>query len=147
MLLIPYSCFKDLAPATDIKGLTCTRLHEAKQSCKFRKTGREMDLAYNAEHEDFRAQTACFPTKAIVRAFQSLMQEAAPAPEMLAWQNLLIDNGYAARTIPREYGGYGAKPDILKSRIIAEEFTRAKAPTGIAGQGISMLGANSSGSR
>jgi alkylation response protein AidB-like acyl-CoA dehydrogenase len=56
-----------------------------------------------------------------------------------AWQALLIDHGYAARTIPREYGGYGAQPDILKSRIIAEEFIRAGAPRGMAGQGISML--------
>ena len=46
-----------------------------------------------------------------------------PGPETLAWQKLLIENGYAARTIPREYGGYGAEPDVLKSRIIAEEFT------------------------
>ncbi len=27
----------------------------------------------------------------------------------------------------------------MKSRIISEEFTRAKAPVGLAGQGISML--------
>ena len=56
-----------------------------------------------------------------------------------AWQGLLIANGYAARTIPREYGGYGAPPDILKSRIIAEEFIAAGAPRGIANQGVSML--------
>ncbi|MGH7022479.1 MAG: acyl-CoA dehydrogenase family protein, partial [Caulobacteraceae bacterium] len=47
--------------------------------------------------------------------------------------------GYAGRTIPREYGGFGARPDILKSRIIAEEFAAARAPTGLSGQGISML--------
>src|ERR1051326_2145571 len=40
---------------------------------------------------------------------------------------------------PRDYGGTGAEPDVLKSRIIAEEFTRAGAPGGLAGQGISML--------
>ena len=40
---------------------------------------------------------------------------------------------------PRQYGGYGAEPDILKSRIIAEEFIAAGAPRGMAGQGISML--------
>ena len=40
---------------------------------------------------------------------------------------------------PRQYGGYGAEPDILKTRIIAEEFADAGAPRGVAGQGISML--------
>ncbi len=97
-----------------------------------------MDLAYSAEYEDFREQTRAFLQ--LHRAdFPKPYSGGRPAPEMLAWQKLLIENGYAARTIPREYGGYGAEPDILKSRIIAEEFTRAKAPTGIVGQGISML--------
>jgi alkylation response protein AidB-like acyl-CoA dehydrogenase len=57
----------------------------------------------------------------------------------LAWQKFLIENGLAARTIPAEYGGYGAAPDILKSRIIAEEFSKSGLPRGIANQGVSML--------
>ena len=57
----------------------------------------------------------------------------------MRWQSLLIQHGYAARTIPRAYGGFGGTPDILESRIIAEEFTRARAPGGMANQGISML--------
>lgn len=56
-----------------------------------------------------------------------------------AWQRLLIEHGYAARTIPKTYGGYGAEPDILKSRVISEAFIAANAPRGMAGQGISML--------
>ena len=62
-----------------------------------------------------------------------------PREAALAWQRLLIEHGYAARTVPKVYGGYGAAPDILKSRIISEEFTRAGAPRGFANQGISML--------
>jgi alkylation response protein AidB-like acyl-CoA dehydrogenase len=57
----------------------------------------------------------------------------------LDWQRLLIEHGYAARTIPKEYGGYGGAPDILKSRIIAEEFATARVSQGLGGQGISML--------
>jgi alkylation response protein AidB-like acyl-CoA dehydrogenase len=57
----------------------------------------------------------------------------------LNWQKCLIEHGYAARTIPKEYGGYGASPDPLKARIIAEEFARARVPGGISGQGINML--------
>ena len=62
-----------------------------------------------------------------------------PREAALAWQRRLIASGYAARTIPKAYGGFGAAPDILQSRIIAEEFTRAGAPRGFASQGISML--------
>lgn len=97
-----------------------------------------MDLAYSAEYEDFRRETRAFLENHRGQ-FPKPYGGGRPAIDMLAWQKLLIENGYAARTIPRVYGGYGAAPDILKSRIIAEEFTRAKAPTGIAGQGISML--------
>ncbi len=57
----------------------------------------------------------------------------------MAWQKLLIEHGYAARTIPKEYGGFGAAPDILKSRIIGEAFTGAGIPPGLQNQGISML--------
>ncbi len=64
---------------------------------------------------------------------------AGQARDVFAWQRLLIEHGYAARTIPKAFGGYGAEPDILKSRIIAEEFIAAGAPRGMAGQGISML--------
>ncbi len=60
-------------------------------------------------------------------------------PKRLAWQKCLIENGLAARTIPKEYGGYGAEPDLLKSRIIAEAFARTGMPPPLAGQGISML--------
>lgn len=97
-----------------------------------------MDLSLSQEHEEFRKE---------VRAFLDRHGHEAPGPEdhglkhprRLAWQKTLIENGYAARTIPREYGGYGGEPDILKSRIIAEEFARAGVSTGLSGQGISML--------
>ena len=36
-------------------------------------------------------------------------------------------------------GGYGGDPDIIKSRIIATEFSKAKVPSGMGGQGIDML--------
>ena len=97
-----------------------------------------MDLAYGPEYEAFRDDVRNF----LERSKDKWPHDRGmgkPGPATLAWQKLLIENGYAARTIPREYGGYGAEPDVLKSRIIAEEFTRAGAPGGMGGQGISML--------
>jgi alkylation response protein AidB-like acyl-CoA dehydrogenase len=92
-----------------------------------------MDLSETAEMAAFRGEVRGF------LAGHAGDFEGGAAKDVKAWQKLLIANGYAARTIPREYGGYGAEPDILKSRIIAEEFIAAGAPRGMAGQGISML--------
>jgi alkylation response protein AidB-like acyl-CoA dehydrogenase len=55
------------------------------------------------------------------------------------WQKILIENGYFARSVPKEYGGYGGDSDIIKSRIIATEFSNARIPGPMAGQGIDML--------
>ena len=91
-----------------------------------------MDLSYSAEYEAFRAE---------VRGFLETHRSQAPGHggNGLTWQKLLIEKGYAARTIPSEFGGFGGEPDILKSRIIAEEFARAQLSPGLGGQGISML--------
>ncbi|MFC3069126.1 acyl-CoA dehydrogenase family protein [Phenylobacterium soli] len=92
-----------------------------------------MDLTLTPEMARFRDEVRAF-----LQAHRSEYDAGQPK-DVLAWQRLLIDNGYAARTIPKAYGGYGAEPDILKSRIITEEFIRADAPRGIANQGVSML--------
>jgi alkylation response protein AidB-like acyl-CoA dehydrogenase len=62
-----------------------------------------------------------------------------PDAKALAWQSLLLERGYFARTIPREYGGHGAEPDVIEAAIIADEFSRAGLSPGIMNQGISML--------
>ncbi len=88
-----------------------------------------MDLEYSEEHQSFREE---------VRQFISDHRDEAPgyAPRKpgvnvgITWQKLLIEHGYAARTIPKEYGGFGAEPDLLKSHIIAEEFARGKVTPG-----------------
>lgn len=99
-----------------------------------------MDLSYGEEYESFRAQVREFLEKNKERAPRGMGGLGGrPGADQLAWQKLLIENGYAARTIPREYGGYGAEPDILKTVIIDEEFARAGASRGISGQGPAML--------
>jgi alkylation response protein AidB-like acyl-CoA dehydrogenase len=97
-----------------------------------------MDLKLTPEMEAFRAEVRKF-LETHREAWQQAVASERPREAALAWQRLLIEHGYAARTIPKEYGGFGAEPDILKSRIIAETFIEAGAPRGLASQGISML--------
>ncbi|MBW2270961.1 MAG: acyl-CoA dehydrogenase family protein [Deltaproteobacteria bacterium] len=99
-----------------------------------------MDLSYAEEYERFRHE---------VRAFVEAHRDHAPeasgvmggraSDDLLAWQKLLIERGYAARTIPRAYGGYGGEPDIVATIIVGEEFARAGVPLGISGPGVNML--------
>jgi alkylation response protein AidB-like acyl-CoA dehydrogenase len=95
-----------------------------------------MDLNYGPEYQSFRADVHTFLTAHRHIAPAEMMQTDEQSK---SWQRLLIEHGYAARTIPQEYGGAGCKPDILRSRIIAEEFAAACVSPGLRGQGISML--------
>ncbi len=52
-----------------------------------------MDLSYSPEYEAFRDEVHAF-----AREFGG---RAPPAGDARAWQRLLIEHGYAARTIPR----------------------------------------------
>ena len=98
-----------------------------------------MDLEYGPEYDAFREELRSFLAKHGDRAPDGQGRAARPSAEAVEWQKLHIEHGYTARTIPKEYGGYGAQPDILQSRIIAEEFSRAGLPGGLSNQGISML--------
>jgi alkylation response protein AidB-like acyl-CoA dehydrogenase len=62
-----------------------------------------------------------------------------PDQKTLDWQKLLVEHGYAGRTIPREYGGFGLQPDVMEAAVIAGEFARANVYAGLTNQGISML--------
>jgi len=96
-----------------------------------------MDLSYGSEYIAFREEVKGFISK---NKDKQPKAGAEPGnPELLAWQALLIANGLHSRTIPKAYGGYGAEPDIIKPRIISEEFSKAQINTGFSGQGISML--------
>jgi alkylation response protein AidB-like acyl-CoA dehydrogenase len=97
-----------------------------------------MDLNAGPEYIEFRENVLSFLEKNKHMAGKA-RTPVRPSSEELKWQKKLIDNGYAARTIPKKYGGYGAQSDVLKSRIIAEEFSKANIPMGMANQGISML--------
>ncbi len=97
-----------------------------------------MDLTPSGKYEALRDE---------VRAFLAGHREVAPKPggprkpdqRARNWQALLVEHGYAARTVPRDYGGIGAEPDVLEAEIIADTFAEAGVSQGLANQGISML--------
>jgi alkylation response protein AidB-like acyl-CoA dehydrogenase len=99
-----------------------------------------MDLSYGPEYEEFRREVRGFLESQRERAPQGMnIVGGKPDEKTRDWQALLIEHGYAARTIPREYGGFGAEPDLLARVIIDEEFARAGVSRGIGGQGPDML--------
>ena len=100
-----------------------------------------MDLSFGPEYEAFRNETADFIEKhrhlaPTSRGLDGLQLER---DKVIAWQKLLIEYGYEARSVPKEYGGFGADVDLLRSHIIAEEFAQAQVSPGLGGQGIAYL--------
>ena len=91
-----------------------------------------MDLSFGQEYDDFRGEVVNF---------------LANNADKLLWVETFADSkrrtgkNFSSKAIPAElFEGIGedAEPDIIKTRIIAEEFCCA-VNTGLGGQGISML--------
>ena len=96
-----------------------------------------MDLSYGSEYDAFREDVKSFILSH--KHKQPKPGDGIKSQAMRDWQRLLIEHGYHSRTIASEYGGYGAEPDIIKSRIIAEEFGAERVHRGFNGQGVTML--------
>jgi alkylation response protein AidB-like acyl-CoA dehydrogenase len=105
-----------------------------------------MDLNFGPKYKNFRDEV-----KKFCKEYTGVHLESSKVPlsdrsksgeikmKRSDWQKLLIEKGYFARSIPKEYGGYGGDSDIIKSRIIAEEFAKTNTPPPMGGQGIDML--------
>ena len=106
-----------------------------------------MDLNYGAKYEDFRKEVRefCKEWKGVnfKDSAKIPMTQAFEATGVTMsrseWQSTLIEKGYFARSVPKEYGGFGGESDIIKNRIIASEFSNANIPAAMGGQGIDML--------
>jgi len=95
-----------------------------------------MELEYGEQYEEFRREVREFLAEHKGRSPRGAAESRLPQAE---WLNLLIERGYYARTIPREYGGYGAEPDLLVTIVLDEEFAREGVERGFNAQGPSML--------
>ena len=94
-----------------------------------------MDLHYSKEYLDFEKEVKAFCKKydgvTFTDSSKNPLASSSSKKKKIQvtrseWQKILIEQGYFARAVPKEYGGYGGEPDILKSRIIATEFSKAK---------------------
>ena len=97
-----------------------------------------MDLEYGERYEAFRKEVRAFLDEHAEGRPKTAFVET-PREELSKWLSLQIEHGYWARTIPREYGGFGAEPDLLETVIMDEEFNRAQISRGFNAQGPSML--------
>jgi len=97
-----------------------------------------MDLEFGERYETFRKEVRTFLDENKTRRPTPSFAEADPTA-VTDWLSLQIEQGYWARTIPTEYGGYGAEPDLLETVIMDEEFNRAHVVRGYPAQGPAML--------
>ncbi|HIF92230.1 MAG: acyl-CoA dehydrogenase family protein [Myxococcales bacterium] len=97
-----------------------------------------MDLEYGERYETFRQEVRQFLDDNRERRPSTLISESS-REKMTDWLSLQIEHGYWARTIPKEYGGYGGEPDLLETVIMDEEFNRAHVTRGDGSQGSAML--------
>ena len=106
-----------------------------------------MDLNYGSQYEDFKIEVQDFCKEwhginfsdAAKTPMSQNFESNGKTIKRSEWQSILIEKGYTARSVPKEYGGYGGESDIIKNRIIATEFSNAKIPSAMGGQGIDML--------
>ncbi|MDP2375022.1 acyl-CoA dehydrogenase family protein [Reyranella sp.] len=98
-----------------------------------------MDLTLTEHHRALYDEVNIFIARHRDRAPRPGGGRKQPDRKMLDWQAQLLERGYFARTIPRDYGGFGAEPNVIELAIIADAFNRAGVSPGIHNQGISML--------
>ena len=106
-----------------------------------------MNLNYGPEYKNFQKEVITFCKKwegvHFIDEAKVLMNPITKVGGIkitrTEWQSILIKEGYFARSIPKEYGGYGGESDVIKNRIIASEFSNYRIPSPMSGQGIDML--------
>ena len=106
-----------------------------------------MNLEYGPQYEEYKKEVQAFCNKYKGIQFSDSAKvplaqnnkSGGPSMSRSDWQKTLIENGYFARSIPKEYGGFGGESDVLKSRIAATEISNSGIPGPMGGQGIDML--------
>jgi alkylation response protein AidB-like acyl-CoA dehydrogenase len=95
-----------------------------------------MDLRYGEEYEAFRAELREFLTGWPLTGAEVALPRAEQEQR---FRQRGIARGYVYRGFPVEYGGSGQPHDVLKDRIIQEEYARTGAPGNRMDQGAGLL--------
>ncbi len=98
-----------------------------------------MDLTYGPQYLALQKEVRSFISAHGHKSPATGGGRKRPDKKALEWQRLLLEHGYFARNIPKEYGGAGLPLDVLEHAIISSEFSDAGISPGIMNQGISML--------
>jgi pimeloyl-CoA dehydrogenase large subunit len=98
-----------------------------------------MDLRFTGEEKAFRAEVRAFFHAALPEAIRSKLEEGrSPSrDDIVAWQRILNEKGWAVPHWPREYGGTGWSP--MQQYIFLEEMQMAPAPQPLQ-FGVNMVG-------
>jgi alkylation response protein AidB-like acyl-CoA dehydrogenase len=94
-----------------------------------------MDLSYTPEYEAFRAEVCAFLAAEWPKGLSREERRAKERP----FRAKAIEAGYLYRGVPKDYGGSGQAPDVLRAQIIREEFEGARAPMEIVHPGVNLL--------
>ena len=94
-----------------------------------------MDLSYGQEYEDFRQEVRDF----LNEHWGTVSGSKPSGKDIASFRQLAIDRGYLYRHVPRHLGGSEQPADSLRAQVIAEEFTKARAPREVSGNGVSMV--------
>ena len=101
-----------------------------------------MEPTYSEEAETFREKMQAFLGEHLPANWKGYgaLEEDAMTQFSHDWREILAGNGLVAPSWPKEYGGGGLSE--LEQVIMAEEFMKAGAPTGVANDtfGIQMVG-------
>jgi alkylation response protein AidB-like acyl-CoA dehydrogenase len=96
-----------------------------------------MNLQFGEKYEKLRAEVRAFC--AASWPLTGADARLGEREQAIAWRKRALAAGYLSRTVPREYGGAGAAPDVMAETVIREELDRAGVPHRVAVQGPRML--------
>lgn len=95
-----------------------------------------MNLKFSKEYDAYREELQAFLKGWPLQGEEA---ELAMQEQEQLFRQRGIEAGYVYFEIPKEYGGAGQEPDVLKRAIITEEYARAGAPGDGVNQGPALL--------
>lgn len=94
-----------------------------------------MDLEYGKDAEDYRSAVRAF----LSANWQPGDRRGGDLKDYIRdFRRQAVDAGYLYRSVPKRYGGAEQSVDVVRGQVIREEFSRARAPMEVGGNGINM---------